>query len=90
MAMAETKPRRARSIRIGVRPVLMTWPPTPQMIARFLDLASMMAPAIDRSVSAARMWGRESSNADASRALSSVRGLAKSCVVTLLGREESG
>ncbi|HEV2666912.1 MAG TPA: hypothetical protein VG324_18475 [Blastocatellia bacterium] len=88
--MAETNPRRARSIRIGVKPVLMTWPPAPQIIARFLVLASRMAPVIECSVSAASMRGRESSSAAASHASSSVRGLAKSRVVTLLGREASG
>jgi hypothetical protein len=50
----------------------------------------MSALAIEHSVSAARMRGRESSSADASRASSPVSGFAKSRVVTLLGREVSG
>src|SRR6267154_1983424 len=88
MAREVIKPRRMRSMRIGPRPTLITWPPMPQRMGlRCLRAVWMAARRLRRSA-AARKLGREARNLLREGLLAG--GLAKSRTLTLLLRDARG
>ncbi len=88
VANADTKPRSARSTRIGARPVFTTCAPKPQMMPPPESRAAAMAAATALKSAAPRMPGRLSTNAATPAPFAC--GFAKSSTLTLLARDASG
>ena len=88
IAIPEINPRSIRPIRTGPRPTLMTWPPMPHRIVLLPFLERCKAASKSRRFSAAKKLGSESRNP--AKEVFEAAGFAKSAMLTLLLREESG